>query len=42
LSDYEEEQVLYPATIARPRTPYASAVQIHDREISWVASPGPL
>ena len=41
LSDYEEEQVLYPATTARPRTPYASAVQIHDREISWIASPGP-
>jgi serine/arginine repetitive matrix protein 2 len=40
LSDYEEEQVLYPATTARPRTPYASAVQIHDREISWIASPG--
>lgn len=41
LSDYEEEQVLYPATIARPRTPYANAVQIQDREISWIASPGP-
>jgi serine/arginine repetitive matrix protein 2 len=40
LSDYEEEQVLYPATTARPRTPYANAVQIHDREISWIASPG--
>jgi len=40
LSDEDEEQVLYPPTTARPRTPYGNAVEISDREISWVASPG--
>jgi len=36
----EEEQVLYPASTIRPRTPYSNAVETYDREISWVASPG--
>lgn len=40
LSDYEEEQVIYPATTARPRTPYANIPHFDDREISWIASPG--
>ncbi|KAF9481546.1 hypothetical protein BDN70DRAFT_930783 [Pholiota conissans] len=40
LSDEDEEQVLYPATVARPRTPYANpnVVDGYDREPSWVAS----
>ncbi|KAF8200913.1 hypothetical protein BJ912DRAFT_587442 [Pholiota molesta] len=41
LSDEDEEQVLYPATVARPRTPYTNMVDTYDREISWVASPVP-
>lgn len=40
LSDEEEEQVLYPGSTARPRTPYANTAETYDREISWVASPG--
>lgn len=40
LSDEDEEQVLYPATTARPRTPYATVADDYDREISWIASPG--
>ena len=40
LSDEEEEQVLYPGSTARPRTPYANITGTYDREISWVASPG--
>ena len=40
LSDEEEEQVLYPGSTARPRTPYANIAETYDREISWVASPG--
>jgi len=36
----EEEQVLYPASTIRPRTPYSNLVENYDREISWVASPG--
>ena len=40
LSDEDEEQVIYPATTARPRTPYGNALEILDREISWIASPG--
>ena len=39
LSDEEEEQVLYPGSTARPRTPYANVTETYDREISWVASP---
>ncbi|KAF8806415.1 hypothetical protein BYT27DRAFT_7101994 [Phlegmacium glaucopus] len=41
LSDEEEEQVLYPGSTARPRTPYANITETYDREISWVASPVP-
>ncbi|KDR75813.1 hypothetical protein GALMADRAFT_68561 [Galerina marginata CBS 339.88] len=41
LSDEDEEQVIYPATTARPRTPYANMIESYDREISWVASPVP-
>lgn len=37
----EEEQVLYPASTIRPRTPYSNLVENYDREISWVASPVP-
>lgn len=40
LSDEDEEQVLYPANTGRPRTPYGNALEMLDREISWVASPG--
>ena len=40
LSDEEEEQVLYPGSTARPRTPYANTAETYEREISWVASPG--
>ena len=40
LSDEEEEQVLYPGSTVRPRTPYANIAENYDREISWVASPG--
>ena len=40
LSDEEEEQVLYPGSTVRPRTPYANIAETYDREISWVASPG--
>ena len=40
LSDEEEEQVLYPGSTVRPRTPYANTAETYDREISWVASPG--
>jgi len=40
LSDEEEEQVLYPGSTARPRTPHANITETYDREISWVASPG--
>ncbi|KAF9529396.1 hypothetical protein CPB83DRAFT_764880 [Crepidotus variabilis] len=36
----EEERVIYPATTARPRTPYGNTVDV-DREISWIASPVP-
>jgi len=42
LSDEEEEQVIYPATTARPRTPYGNMTDTYDREISWVASPGEI
>ncbi|CAA7259127.1 unnamed protein product [Cyclocybe aegerita] len=41
LTDEDEEQVLYPATTARPRTPYGNQLETFDREISWVASPVP-
>ncbi|KAF9566693.1 hypothetical protein CPC08DRAFT_681970 [Agrocybe pediades] len=41
LSDEDEEQVIYPATTARPRTPYANTLDTYEREISWVASPVP-
>ncbi|KAF8897035.1 hypothetical protein CPB84DRAFT_1781377 [Gymnopilus junonius] len=41
LSDEDEEQVIYPATTARPRTPYGNAIENYEREISWVASPVP-
>jgi serine/arginine repetitive matrix protein 2 len=36
--DEDEEEVLYPADTYRPRTPYDD----HEREFSWVASPGEL
>ncbi|KAF8161167.1 hypothetical protein B0H34DRAFT_795996 [Crassisporium funariophilum] len=41
LSDEEEEQVLYPGSTIRPRTPYSNLAENYDREISWVASPVP-
>ncbi|PPQ63472.1 hypothetical protein CVT24_005129 [Panaeolus cyanescens] len=37
LSDEDEEQVLYPATTARPRTPYGSNV-LDERVLSWDAT----
>ncbi|PPQ79950.1 hypothetical protein CVT25_003022 [Psilocybe cyanescens] len=41
LNDEDEEQVLYPASSVRPRTPYATISETYDREISWIASPVP-
>lgn len=41
LSDEDEEQVLYPATTARPRTPYGGNV-LDERVLSWDATLGKI